>query len=237
MAAGLRQLTELSGRFDLAEWPQLRPGSPLLQAAPPGWVSRVEPDGVCPATPLPRTLDSLGEAVSRKTLRDLRTVRKRAAAAGALAWMDAEQDSIGSLFDALLRLHAARWETQGEAGVLASEAVQAAHRAALPALLEAGLLRLQALRLDGAIVAVLYALIDPPGRPARRVYLYISGFDPMLDRLSPGMLLVGHAIEQAVTEGFAVLDFLRGQERYKYFWGARDERTWRRSLHPPGAGG
>jgi CelD/BcsL family acetyltransferase involved in cellulose biosynthesis len=82
-------------------------------------------------------------------------------------------------------------------------------------------------------VAVLYALIDPPQRPARRVYLYISGFDPALDRLSPGMLLVGHALEQAVNEGFATLDFLRGQEPYKYFWGAADAPIFRRILHPP----
>jgi CelD/BcsL family acetyltransferase involved in cellulose biosynthesis len=236
MAGFFRQFEALADRFDIAEWPQLRPGSPLLEAAPAGWTSRTESDTACPATPLPSSLETLGDVVSRKTLRDLRTARKRAAEAGALRWQDADAESLGPIFDALLRLHAARWETRQEPGVLDAPAVQAAHRAALPELHRAGLLRLQALHLNDDIVAVLYALIDPPERPARRVYLYISGFDPALDRLSPGTLLVGHALEQAVTEGFATLDFLRGQEPYKYFWGAADAPGFRRILHPPAVG-
>ncbi|TCH98114.1 GNAT family N-acetyltransferase [Roseococcus sp. SYP-B2431] len=233
MAEAFRQLAALADRFDVAEWPQLRPGSPLMEPAPAGWTSRVAPDTPCPATPLPSSLDALVSVVSRKTLRDLRTVRKRAAEAGEPHWRTADAETIGPIFDALLRLHAARWETRQEPGVLDSPAVQAAHRAALPELLRAGLLRLQALHLNGEVVAVLYALLDPPQRRARRVYLYISGFDPALDRLSPGMLLVGHALEQAVSEGFATLDFLRGQEPYKYFWGAADAPSFRRILHPP----
>lgn len=226
-------------RFDLAEWPQLRPGSPLLAApAPAGWLDRTEPAEPCPVLRLPAAVDGLGAVVPRKSLRDLRTVRRRAGggAGGAPRWESAAAETLGPLFDALLRLHAARWESRGEAGVLASPAVRAAHRAALPALLEAGLLRLHALRLGDEIVAALYALADPPGRSERRLYFYLSGFDPALERLSPGMLLVGHAIEAAIGEGLAVADFLRGQERYKYLWGARDTPTFRRVLTPPGGG-
>lgn len=237
MAGGFQRRAALVDRFDIAEWPQLRPGSLLLEAAPTGWVSRTGPDTVCPATALPSGLDALGRTVSRKTQRDLRAARKRAAEAGALQWRDAEAGTLGSIFDALLRLHAARWETRGEAGVLNTTAVQAAHRAALPELLRAGLLRLQALHLNDSIVAVLYALIDPPRRSTRRVYRYISGFDPALDRLSPGMLRVGQAMEQAVTEGFAALDFLRGEDTDKYFRGAEDAPRFRRILHPPAGAG
>ncbi|HEY4250610.1 MAG TPA: GNAT family N-acetyltransferase [Roseomonas sp.] len=237
MTAAFQQLAVLADHFDIAEWPQLRPDATLLHTAPPGWMSQTGPDVVCPATPLPRHLDDLGSVVWRKTLRDLRTVRKRAGEAGTLRWVEAGAGSLDRIFDALLRLHAAHWQTRGQSGVLAAPAVQAAHRAALPELARAGLLRLQSLHLDDAVIAVLYALIDPPHRPARRIYLYISGFDPAFDRLSPGMLLIGHAMEQAVTEGFATLDFLRGQERYKYFWGAEDETSFRRLLRPPAGAG
>ncbi|WP_424811353.1 GNAT family N-acetyltransferase [Roseococcus sp. YIM B11640] len=237
MAAAFRQLAVLADRFDIAEWPQLRSHSPLLEAAPANWSSRTEPDTPCPATELPSRLDALGSVVSRKTLRDLRTARKRAAEAGTMYWQEADAESLGPVFDALLRLHAARWSARQEPGVLDSPAVQAAHREALPDLLQSGLLRLQALHLNREIVAVLYALMDPPQRPARRLYLYISGFEPALDRLSPGMLLVGQAMDQAVAEGFSTLDFLRGQEAYKYFWGAADRPAFRRVLRPPGRTG
>jgi CelD/BcsL family acetyltransferase involved in cellulose biosynthesis len=239
MGQALRHLATLRERFDCAEWPQLRSGSPLLAApAPPGWLDRTDPAEPCPVLRLPAAVGGLGAVVPRKTLRDLRTARRRAegAAGGAPCWESAAAETLGPLFDALLRLHAARWESRGEAGVLASPAVRAAHRAALPALLEAGLLRLHALRLGDEIVAALYALADPPGRSERRLYFYLSGFDPALERLSPGMLLVGHAIEAAIGEGLAVADFLRGQERYKYRWGARDTPTFRRVLTPPGGG-
>jgi CelD/BcsL family acetyltransferase involved in cellulose biosynthesis len=223
----------LRAEADAWEWPQLRDGSPLRTLpAPAGWTEAVTAADSCPCLMLPDSPEALPMRVSAKTLRDLRTVRRRAEQAGALRW-ETEADSIAAPFEALLRLHAARWATRGEGGVLADPAVQAMHREALPALHRAGLLRFHALRLDGEIVAVLYALADPPGRVARRLYFYLSGFDPALERLSPGMLLVGRAVEAAIAEGFAIADFLRGRERYKYFWGAEDQPTFRRHLVPP----
>lgn len=237
MDLAFRHLAARRNRFDCCEWPQLRPGSPLLEApAPAGWPDRTDPSDPCPVLHLPRSFDALGTVVSRKTLRDLRTVRRRAEQAGTVRWESAGERNLDELFDALLRLHAARWATREEAGVLASPAVQAAHREALPGLLRCGLLRFDALRLDGAIIAALYALADPPQRSERRLYFYLGGFDPARERLSPGMLLVGHAIEQAIAEGIAIADFLRGQERYKYFWGAEDTPTFRRILTPPEGG-
>jgi CelD/BcsL family acetyltransferase involved in cellulose biosynthesis len=69
------------------------------------------------------------------------------------------------------------------------------------------------------------------------VYFYIGGFDPDRAALSPGALLLGHAIEAAVREGAVAFDFLRGREAYKLRWGARDTHTHRRRLrHGTGAG-
>ncbi len=95
------------------------------------------------------------------------------------------------------------------------------------ALLEAGMLRLFGIYLDETPMASLIALF------ARgRAYLYLQGFDPAFERLSPGLLATVCAIDQAFVEGTGVVDFLRGQERYKYLRGARDESTYRRILMP-----
>ncbi|MGG5822596.1 GNAT family N-acetyltransferase [Falsiroseomonas sp. HW251] len=221
--------------FDRADWPQLRPASPLLSGkAPPGWRDATEPAEPCPVLALPARFDLLGERVSAKTLRDLRTARRRAAEAGA-SFEEATAATLTGILDALFHLHAARWATRGEAGVLADPRVEAWHRDAAPALLQAGLLRLFALRLDGRIVGVIHALADPPGRVRRTLYLYLQGFDPALERLSPGLLLVGEAVERGIADGFAAVDFLRGQERYKSFWGAANAPTFRRVLIPPEA--
>lgn len=231
MAAFFRHLAARQDAWDACDWPQLRPGSALLDApAPPGWDSQVEPAEPCPVLRLPASVEALRDRVSGKTLRDLRTHRRRAEQAGDLRWDMADGDTAEPILDALLRLHAARWATREEAGALAAPGVQAMHREAVPGLLRAGLLRLHALRLDGEVVAVIHALADPPGRDDRRVYFYLSGFDPVLERLSPGLLLIGRAIEAAIAEGAAFADFLRGREAYKYFWGAEDRPTFRRRL-------
>jgi CelD/BcsL family acetyltransferase involved in cellulose biosynthesis len=233
MAALLRHLHASRGRFARAEWPQLRPASPLLAGtAPPSWHDATEPAEPCPALRLPARVEDLGAQVSAKTLRDLRVARRRAAEIGATV-EEATAETLPGIAEALIRLHAERWRSRAEDGVLAAASVQAMHRASMPALWQAGLLRLFALRLGGEVVAVIHALADPPGRAGRSLYLYLQGFDPAHERLSPGLLLLGAVIERAIAEGFALADFLRGQERYKSFWGAADAPTFRRILTPP----
>ena len=45
---------------------------------------------------------------------------------------------------------------------------------------------------------------------------------PWFNKLSPGAILLAHAIERARQEGATHVDFLRGAEPYKYLWGAED---------------
>ena len=47
--------------------------------------------------------------------------------------------------------------------------------------------------------------------------------DPDARDLSPGILLVYSLIARALAAGVRRLDFLRGNESYKYDWGAVDE--------------
>jgi CelD/BcsL family acetyltransferase involved in cellulose biosynthesis len=216
------QLAESAAAFDLLEFPQLRRGSVLLEARPPAdWQRSIGSDEPHPV------LDLRDEGTMPKRMRDnLRHARSRADGAG--HWRcetAAEARQVGEFLDALARLHAQRWSERGESGVL-NERVLAAHRETAPRLLEAGLLRLHALRLDEEIVAALYCVADRGDVGDRRCYYYIGGFDPAHAAISPGTLLVGHAIEQARAEGAVAFDFLRGQEPYKYRWGAVDEEMF-----------
>lgn len=235
MSAAFAYLAHHRDRWDVCDLQQLRPGSSLLcSAAPDGWSDTVSPSEVCPALDLAGPCDRFGLPLSvpsamRKNVRyDLRRAMKEAG----VTFEAATAETWAGTFEALLALHRARWETRGEAGVLADARVVGAHRDSIPLLLSAGLLRLYALRVDGHIAAVYYGLVDPP-RPNRRAYYYLGGFDPAYERLSPGTLLVAHAVAEAVREGAKTFDFLRGGERYKYRWGAADQPTWRRVLRAP----
>jgi CelD/BcsL family acetyltransferase involved in cellulose biosynthesis len=84
------------------------------------------------------------------------------------------------------------------------------HRAAASELARRGIVRLHSMRLDGRIIAIVYAWIE-----RGCAYSYLGGFDPALSRFSP------------VNEGARVFDFLRGEESYKATWGAIRETTFR----------
>ena len=205
--------------------PQLRPGDPLLDApSPPGWASRVEPGVVCPVAPLlgPEGLDAIPPHWRRK----LAYAHRKVGRVGAFTVERADAGSLGEIWAALEAAHAARWRERGEdGGVLADDLLLRFLREAGPELLAAGLLRLFGLRLDGRVVAGLFALHD-----GCRVHGYLTGFDPSLGNLGLGSVLIGHAMREAAREGAGEMHFLRGQEPYKYTWGAVDAPTWRRVL-------
>jgi CelD/BcsL family acetyltransferase involved in cellulose biosynthesis/ribosomal protein S18 acetylase RimI-like enzyme len=234
--AVLATLGQCGNEWDVIEVPQLRPGAPLLRAAAAtGWRHEITAGETNPvlqlAAPLPTAMAA-----------SLRTARNRAARAGGVAYERAEARTLPAFLDALVRLHTQRWAGRGGPGVLRDAAVLAAHAEAVPLLHAAGMLRLHGLRVAGELVAVLYCLADPAPAHARRCYYYLGGFDPRFAALSPGTLLVAHAIEQARAEGATAFDFLRGAESYKYRWGAEDQvmaslRLWREGQSPREATG
>jgi CelD/BcsL family acetyltransferase involved in cellulose biosynthesis len=218
--------------WNIAELHQLRPFSPLprLRDSPPlkeglgVVVEQVPMTGQ--GAPL-QTRESAGEpcpvlslcgnvedTIPKRMLQNLRYYERRAEKAGPISYKQ------GVFLDDLIRLHTARWRSQGESGVLADEAVQGMHRECVPCLQRLGLLRMYALSISDRIAAVYYGFLH-----RGRAYYYLSGIDPAFQHLSIGTLIVGCAIKEAIREGATAFDFLRGQEPYKYLWGAKDEPT------------
>ena len=78
-------------------------------------------------------------------------------------------------------------------------------------------LRVHRLDIGELNAAMTVSLVD-----ARTWGLYNSSFDPTLAALAPGMVLVWELIERAADEGCTTFDLLRGDEPYKYRFGAVD---------------
>jgi CelD/BcsL family acetyltransferase involved in cellulose biosynthesis len=55
------------------------------------------------------------------------------------------------------------------------------------------------------------------------ILYYNAGIDPESFAFSPGVVLVECLVRRALETGRTRLDFMRGNEPYKYEWGARDE--------------
>jgi CelD/BcsL family acetyltransferase involved in cellulose biosynthesis len=196
----------------------------LSLTAPRSWSSHIERQSACPVLVLPRSVEALVQAIPARKMRKWRMAQNRTSRR---AWQfeRATEETLGDLLDHLFRLHGARWQSRGEAGVLADDRIRRFHRAAAPGLLRAGLLRLRALRIDGQVAGIYHGF-----QQSHRAYAYLSGFDPAFAFESPGTVLIGSAIEEAVAEGAAEFHLLRGQEPYKYEWGAVDRWNSRRTL-------
>lgn len=219
-------LARLPFRWDLCEFSQLRPESALFDAALPVTFNAAlvlhEP---CPVLRFHPGARALEDVIPPHQAANVKYYRSRAARFGALEYEPATSKTLASVLSDLFRLHGARWSERGCAGALAEPAVQRFHREVAQTMLDAGMLRLNRLLLNGRVIAVFYGFTH-----RRRSYFYLGGHDPAFSALSPGTLAIAHALEQALEERVESFDFLRGREPYKYLWGAVDTMTYRRSF-------
>ena len=185
-----------------------------------GSISQAESCSRMPAV----SMAELPQKIKRNTM----YYRNRAQRCGRLALVQADEATWEEIFEDLRRLHASRWRTRGEEGVLVDERVLRWHRDAIPGLLKAGMLRLMALQLNGQTMAVLYSLIDEERESShtRTQYFYITAYSPGHAELRPGTLLIAYAVERAALEGVAIIDMLRGDEAYKQIWHMEKTPTW-----------
>ncbi len=215
IAATLQYLNQHGKEWDVLDLQEV-PQSDVWQSA-----CSLLACSVCPVLDLRTYPDSM----DGKHRTDVRRSRNKLAKRSDLHMETASEATLHPSLDALFRLHAARWESKHEAGVLGESKLQQFHREAAAAFLKHGGLRLQTLSVEGSIAAVIYAFAVRD-----TLYCYLSGFDPALSRLSPGAALLGWTVEQAIAEGLTYVDFLRQPEAYKYLWGAKDQPTFRLRL-------
>ncbi len=211
-----------------ADWelPELRLEAQALALPCPSDFEEVSEQGKsCPYLPLPPRADDLRAALPPRKRRSLAMNRNRAERRGPLTFHSIADMAPEALLAELIRLHASRWESRGEPGVLCDARVKAFHESALPGLVAAGLARLYALRIGEVIAAAYYGFIHNGS-----AYGYLTGIDPTFAHESPGTLLLAHAMEEAIREGTREFDFLRGGEAYKYGWGAQDRWNQRRAF-------
>jgi CelD/BcsL family acetyltransferase involved in cellulose biosynthesis len=69
------------------------------------------------------------------------------------------------------------------------------------------------MELCGKAIGAYYVLVNN-----EYAYAYLGGFDPSMERYSPGSLALSLVIEDSVVRGARVFDFLRGDESYKALW-------------------
>jgi len=214
-------------RWDVVDLRRLRAGDPATdalaqalewQAPKAGWVVTREPEDVCPVLTLApggdfeaflASLDKKQRHEIRRKLRRLETV--------APFVLEHSANPLEDL-DAFIDLHQKRW---GADGLFPPTEGGAASRRFFAGLFEdgadSGLVDLSFLSVGGRRIAAGVTFDD-----GHAIYYYNAGVDPDARDLSPGVVMVACYIQRAIELGRTRLDFMRGNEPYKYEWGAVD---------------
>jgi CelD/BcsL family acetyltransferase involved in cellulose biosynthesis len=215
-------------RWDAVDLRRLRCGDPAADALAAavggreiaeGWTLNVEREDVCPVVTLPVGGDMEGylATLGKKERHEIRRKVRRAEAVGAIG-LEESADPLADL-ESFIELHQKRW---GIDGLFPDTPGGAQSRVLFRRLFELhgpdGPLRLTVLTVGGRRIAAGLHFETPDG------YLYYNaGIDPDARDLSPGVLMVYAYVRHALLTGLTRLDFLRGNEPYKYEWGAVDE--------------
>lgn len=195
-------------QWDLCDWQDLSADTPL--AATGGFVE----DTPCSKVVLSGEFDSFLAARPKDLRRNLKRYGEKARACGEVRFC-VQCRADPELLEALVRLHGERWGRAGEAGVITANGAAGFLHDAAEALGSKDMLRFFAIYFRGRIVAILMALRTPG-----TLFSYLSAFDPDWAAFGFGRELLAQAFAYAFSEGYRCWNFLRGDEAYKFSWGA-----------------
>ena len=184
-----------------------------------GWTLNLEPEDVCPVTTLPAgaDIDTFLNALGKKERHEIRRKVHRAEALGMVALVESPDPLVD--LEAFIDFHQAKW---GADGLFPDTPGGAESRVMFRRMFELfgtdGPLRLSFLQVDDRrIGASVHFETDDA------ILYYNAGLAPDARSLSPGVVMIERLARRALETGKSRLDFLRGNEPYKYEWGAVDE--------------
>ncbi|HYL41650.1 MAG TPA: GNAT family N-acetyltransferase, partial [Candidatus Binatus sp.] len=212
------------------------------------WTLNLEREDVCPVATLPSepagapardaasrpSIDDYLATLGKHERHEIRRKVRRAEAAGVFELVESADPQAD--LDAFIDLHQARW---GDEGLFPATRGGDQSRTFVRRLFELmpqppsdperhdghtetppplGSVHLTFLSVSGRRIGAAIHFETPDS-----LLYYNAGLDPDARQLSPGVVLVERLARRALERGLRRLDFLRGDEPYKYEWGACDE--------------
>jgi hypothetical protein len=206
--------------LDLYNLPDDSPTIPSLQqkGAKLGWLIKKEILQPAPTLKLPRTwdiyLDSLDDHYQREIERKMRRAENYFLP---VDWYIVENENqLEGELDMFLELMT---HNPDKKAFLSEGMIQQMKSSAREAFL-AGWLQLAFLTV-GDLKAAGYLSFDFN----QKLWIYNSGINPLFENISPGWVLLSKIIRWGIEAGKTELDFMRGDEPYKYHFGGEDKQV------------
>jgi CelD/BcsL family acetyltransferase involved in cellulose biosynthesis len=175
---------------------------------------------VCPVVALPPNFDAYLEMLDSKQRREIRRKLRRADGLGVELVQIGPDDDLETAVDDFLEL---LQKSTAEKRDWLNAGRRAVFHATAKAAREKGYLQLLFTEVNGEKASALFNFDYRD-----RVLVYNSGLDPAsFGRLSLGEVLTAQAIRLAIENGRRAFDFLRGDEAYKYRFGAEDTMVYK----------
>jgi len=169
----------------------------------------------CPYIELPKDNETFLQTLGQGMRSGLKRYERKALKDHKVEFV--KYDKMGSTRKAMeifFDLHQKRQKQKGKAGVFAESTNRSFHLDLAKAFSEKGWLSLFFLNFDDEPVSSIYCY-----EYNKKLYFYLSGFDPQYADYRPGYLTFKNIIKYGIENGLKEFDFLRGNETYKSLWG------------------
>lgn len=210
------------------EWynvPDTSPTLPLLEkaAAQRGWGFHMQVYKPSPYIPLPGNWETYLAGIDKKQRHEVRRKIRRLEGSGLdVRWYTVQDaDTLESEIEDFLQL----MQQESQKADFLTDAMREHMRMTARFAFEADILHLSFLEIDGKKAAVKFCLDYD-----NRLMAYNSGLGNAFAEYSPGWVLLAYELQWANENGRAELDFMRGDEEYKYRFGAITRHVMRATL-------
>ena len=170
---------------------------------------------LCPSVSLPDEWERyLTTCTSANMRQKLRRFHRQVEADQSFRFTLSEGDDIERDLKIILKFWAAKW---GHRKGNRLETILTTNYRMLKRCGEIGHLFMPMLWRDQTPIGGLVSLVDPQ---KKALLFYLAGRDETFNEPPPGLVLHAYSIRHAIRHGFKTYDFLRGNEAYKYSFGA-----------------
>lgn len=182
-------------------------------------------EDVCPRTELPRSWEEFLAGLNRKDRHEIkRKMNRMRREVGDLRYRSTPLEEFQDCFESFVELHR---KSSSAKMIFMNPQRESFFKDMARVFLHAGWLELSFLEAGPTRLACLMSFTY-----GNTVYVYNSGYNPEFSSFSPGWVLIGYSIQHAIESKVKHYDFLRGNEPYKYHFGAKDFPIYRYAIQP-----
>ena len=185
-----------------------------------GWQTEVIQQDVCPVITLPNSWDDYLAGINKKQRHEIRRKMRKIENEAETRWyVINSEEGLTEAMDNFIELHQKSTRDKED---FWSDNLIAFFKALAVKLAQKGCLRLYFIEVNGVKAAAMLGFDYN-----NEFLLYNSGYDPeQFANLSPGNVLTSYTIQDAIHLGRTRYDFLRGDEVYKFRFGAEAEPVY-----------